>query len=63
MVLVQKHFAPQSRCCPVHYLSLIDGLAVYYDGKTAQEWSWHTLAETKAAQPTRAVVKGILLLQ
>ena len=23
--------------------------------KTAQEWSWHTLAESKSAQPTRAV--------
>ena len=22
---------------------------------TAQEWSWHTLAESKSAQPTRAV--------
>ena len=23
---------------------------------TAQEWSWHTLAESKSAQPTRAVL-------
>ena len=23
--------------------------------ETAQEWSWHTLAESKSAQPTRAV--------
>ena len=22
---------------------------------SAQEWSWHTLAESKSAQPTRAV--------